>query len=825
MGKKIVIIGGVAGGATTAARMRRLDESAEIIMFERGAYISFANCGLPYYIGGVIQNRSSLIVQTEADMESKFALDIRTEHEVLAIDRAAKNVTVKNLVTEETFAQPYDFLVISTGAFPVKPPISGIKEAKNLFTLRTIPDTDAIKTFIETEHPKTAVVIGGGFIGLEMAENLRALSMNVTVVEMADQVMAPIDFEMASIVHQHLIENGITLILKDGVKAFENEGARIVLASGTVLEADLIIFSIGVKPENGLAKAAGLALGDRGGIKVNEYLQTSDPIIYAIGDAVEIEDYIHKKPAMIALAGPANKQGRIVADNIDGRQESYQGSLATAVAKVFELSVASTGANEKTLKALGLKYQAIHTHPGSHAGYYPGASRISLKILYHPENGAIYGAQAIGVEGADKRIDVIATAIFAHLTISDLKDLDLAYAPPYSSAKDPVNMLGFVSDNLKTGAVATVQWHEIDALTASGEYLLDVREQAECELGVIRGSVNIPFASIRERMAEIPKDKTINVYCQSGIRAYSTARILQQNGYTVRNLDGGYLTYQCATAPCINPTGRAELDDSGKLITEPKTEGVPTMETITKKISVNACGLQCPGPIVELYKALQTMKDGDVLEVTATDPGFFKDVKAWTEKTGNTLLDVKIEKKIVTAVIKKGGIDLAKNKDVVVSQGKENTTIVVFSQDLDKAIAAFIIATGAASMGKKVSLFFTFWGLNILRKPKHVKVAKNFIEKMFGFMMPRGVNRLPISNMNMLGMGPMMIKGIMKKKNVDSLNTLMANALQMGVKIQACAMSMDIMGIKQEELIDGIEVVGVATYLADTTEANHNLFI
>jgi len=326
-------------------------------------------------------------------------------------------------------------------------------------------------------------------------------------------------------------------------------------------------------------------------------------------------------------------------------------------------------------------------------------------------------------------------------------------------------------------------------------------------------------------MAEIPKDKTINVYCQSGIRAYSSTRILQQSGYTVRNLDGGYLTYQCATASCDNPTGKAELDDSGILKIEPKTEGVPTMENITKKISVNACGLQCPGPIVELYKALQTMKDGEVLEVTATDPGFFKDVKAWTEKTGNTLLDVKLENKIVTASIKKGTIDLSKNKDVVVSQGKENTTIVVFSQDLDKAIAAFIIATGAASMGKKVSLFFTFWGLNILRKPKHVKVAKNFIEKMFGFMMPRGVDRLPISNMNMLGMGPLMIKGIMKKKNVSSLQALMTNALQMGVKIQACAMSMDIMGIKQEELIDGIDIVGVATYLADTTEANHNLFI
>lgn len=821
--KKTIIIGGVAGGATAAARLRRIDETAQIIVFERGAYISFANCGLPYYIGGVIQNRSSLLVQTEEDMEQKFSLDIRTQHEVLAIDRENHSVSVKNLLSGETFTETYDDLVISTGAFPVKPPLPGIQEAKNLFTLRTIPDTDAIKQFIETAHPKNAAVIGGGFIGLEMAENLRRLQMNVTVVEMADQVMAPIDFEMAQIVHRHLRDEGVRLVLGDGVKGFEEAGTRILLKSGSHVEADLIIFAVGVKPDNLLAKNAGLALNERGAVKVDESLRTSDPHIYAIGDAVEIWDPILHRPAMIALAGPANKQARIVAGNIAGIPSAYVGSLGTAVAKVFDLTVASTGMNEKALKAANLPYRAIHTHPGSHAGYYPGASKISMKILFHPETGQIYGAQAVGMEGADKRIDVLATAIMGKMTMADLMNLDLGYAPPYSSAKDPVNMLGFVAENLKNDLVSTVQWNEIDALTQSGETLLDVREPAEVELGAIEGYMNIPLPQLRSRMGEIPKDKPVNVYCQVGIRGYNASRILAQNGFTVRNLDGGYATYQCATLSCESPIGPTNIEDSGELI-PPKGVEI-NLDNPTVKLNVNACGMQCPGPIVELYKALQGMKEGEVVEIRATDPGFKKDVRAWTEKTGNTLLNLNAEDKVVVARIQKGNLDLSKNKDVAVSSDKENTTIVVFSQDLDKAIAAFIIASGAASMGKKVSMFFTFWGLNILRQAKRVKVKKTFIERMFGFMMPRGPKKLPISNMNMLGMGPAMIKAIMKKKNVDSLPVLMENAQKLGIKIIACAMSMDIMGIKPEELMDGIEIAGVATYLSDTTEANHNLFI
>jgi len=823
MSKKTIIIGGVAGGATVAARLRRLDEFAEIIVFERGEYISFANCGLPYYIGGVIQNRDALILQTPAEMSKKFNLDIRTQSEVLAIDPANKTVKVERLATQEVYFETYDSLVISTGAYPIKPPIPGIAEAKNLFTLRNIPDTDQIKAFIDATHPKRAAVIGGGFIGIEMAENLHHLGMAVTLVEMADQVMAPIDPEMAAIVHRHIFDKNVDLILNDGVKAFQDQGSKIVLKSGKIIAADLILFAIGVRPENMIAKAAGLKIGERGGIWVDETLKTSDPSIFAIGDAIEVVDFISQKQTMIPLAGPANKQARIVAGNIVGQIEEYPGTMGTSVAKVFDLIVGATGNNEKTLRLTGAKYATIHIHPGSHAGYYPGSSTLSMKILYHPDTLEIYGAQAVGKEGVDKRIDVLATAIHAKMLVTELKNLELSYAPPFSSAKDPVNMFGFVAENKKNGLVDTYEIDDLPAIFENDGFLLDVREPIEFELGHLEHAVNIPLGEIRSRLSELPQDKTIYVYCQSGIRAYNAIRILAQRGYTLKNLDGGYKSYQCVFEQGKSVGCGLDLDDSGALKTTPKEE--PAMSSQTNILHVDACGLQCPGPIVQLYKSFQTLNNGDVLQIKATDPGFLKDIRTWAEKTGNTLMDLSVDGDVITAKLQKGNVSLEKNKDVVVTDSKNNTTIVVFSQDLDKAIAAFIIASGAASMGKKVSLFFTFWGLNILRKSKRVKVKKTFIERMFGFMMPRGAKKLPISNMNMLGMGPMMIKGIMKKKNVDSLQVLMKSAMEMGVSIIACAMSMDIMGIKKEELIDGIEIAGVATYLGETTEANHNLFI
>lgn len=543
MNKRIVIVGGVAGGLTAAARLRRLDETAEIMIFEKGEYISFANCGLPYYIGETIKERQNLLVQTVEGMSARYNLDIRTFSEVTQIDRATKSIHVKNLQTGKTYQETYDDLILSPGARPIVPPIPGINEAKALFTLRNIPDTDRIKAYIDNEEPKHAVVVGGGFIGLEMAENLYERGLEVTIVEMSDQVMGPLDYEMAAIIHDHLQDKGINLILSDGVKSFENNGAKVITQNGVEIETDMILLSIGVRPENELAINAGLNVGERGGIQVNAFLETNDPHIFAIGDAIEVKDYLNKKPTMIPLAWPANRQGRLVADNIYEKKAKYNGTLGTSIAKVFDYTISTTGNNEKTLKRLDISYEAVHVHPVSHAGYYPGATPIALKLVFDKISGEIYGAQAVGQEGVDKRIDVIATAIKGGLSVLDLPDLELAYAPPYSSAKDPVNMAGYVATNIVEGVVETVQWKEIDDIVSNGGTLIDVRNPIELEQGFIEGSKNIPLDDLRDHLDELSKDKTVYVNCQAGLRGYIATRILQEHEFTVKNLDGGWKTY------------------------------------------------------------------------------------------------------------------------------------------------------------------------------------------------------------------------------------------------------------------------------------------
>ncbi|MDY0277554.1 MAG: DsrE/DsrF/DrsH-like family protein, partial [Acholeplasma sp.] len=803
-----------------------LDEKSEIVLFEKGEYISFANCGLPYHIGGVITSRDALVVQTVEDMETKFNIDIRNFSEVTSIDPKKKTVTVHNEKTNETYEESYDKLIISTGAKPIVPPIKGITEAKNLFTLRNIPDMDKIIDFINTNKPKTATVIGGGFIGIEVMENLVHLGIKVNLVEMAPQVMGMFDYELAQVIHQHISENGVGLILNDGVKEFTNEGKTVVLQSGTKINNDLIIFAIGVRPDNDVAKTAGLELTKRGSIKVDESFITSNSDIYAIGDVIDMPNLITKEPMAAALAGPANKQGRFVANHIYGIKDNYFGTIATSAAKIFDYTVASTGLNEKNLKTLGYQYKTIHLHPTNHASYYPGAEQISLKVLFNPETEEIYGAQAIGKEGTDKRIDVLATAIYGKIKVTDLKNLDLAYAPPFSSAKDPVNMVGFIAENILNGLVDTVNWQEVHDLLAKGETLIDIREETEYMLNHLPGTVNIPLSQIRNRLDEIPKDREIYVYCYVGQRGYVASRILKQNGFNVKNVDGGLKSYSCVFNHDDSEVCFTLIDDFGvPYKDEAKEVPIYNKDSVNATVKLNACGLQCPGPIVQVFKNMEKLNDGDILEVQASDPGFAKDIKSWATKTGNTILNVGQEKGIITALIKKGNNNEQTNQGFEVKETMDGSTMVIFSGDLDKALAALIIANGAKSMGKDVSLFFTFWGLNVLRKPKKVKVKKTFIEKMFGRMMPRGMDKLKLSNMNMAGMGSKMIKKIMKKKNVDSLQTLMKNAMDMGVKVTACAMSMDIMGIKEEELIDGVEIAGVATYLGDTSKANHNLFI
>lgn len=543
MTKKIIIVGGVAGGATAAARLRRISEDVEIVLVERGEYISYANCGLPYYIGETIKDRSKLLVQTVKGMSERFNLDIRNLSEVVSINTEMKNVIIKNLQTEEVYTESYEKLLLSPGSRPIVPPIPGLHENQTLFTLRNIPDTDTIKNYVDSKKPQKAVVIGGGFIGIEMAENLVDRGIEVTIIEMANQIMAPIDFEMASILHKHLIEKGVKLILENGVQSFADEGKKVLLSDGTEIQTDMTILSIGVRPENELAKAAGLELGERGGIIVNEYLQTSNQDIYAVGDAVEVVDYMNGKKAMIPLAGPANRQGRISANNMMGKNEKYQGTLGTSIAKVFDLTVAATGNNEKTLKRLGIEYEVVHIHPSSHAGYFPGAAPISFKLIFDKETGKIYGAQAVGADGVDKRIDIIATAIKGELTVEDLTNLELSYAPPYSSAKDPVNMAGYVATNIMLGDLEHIQWHEVDHIVAEGGLLIDVRDPKERENGFIDGSINIPLNELRDKLDQIPREKPVYVSCQVGLRGYLASQIFKNNGYHVKNVDGGWKTY------------------------------------------------------------------------------------------------------------------------------------------------------------------------------------------------------------------------------------------------------------------------------------------
>ena len=821
MSKKIVIIGGVAGGATAATRLRRLNEEDKIVLFEKGEYISFANCGLPYHVGGVIKERENLLLQTVDGMNQQYGLDVRNFSEVLEINPQSKSVTVLNHQTGERYIESYDQLIISTGAKAIVPPIVGIEEADNVFTLRNIPDMDQIKAYIAENQIATATVVGGGFIGLEMMENLVELGIQVQLIEMAPQVMPTIDIEMAQLIHSQMNIHGVNLILNDGLKEFRQNGRELLLTSGKTLQTDMTILSIGVLPENTLAKVAGLELGYKGGIKVNQQLQTSQPDIYAIGDAIEVIDLVSGQPTHIPLAWPANRQGRLVADIINGSDAGYFGTQGTAVAKVFELTVASTGNSERLLKQAGIEYETIHIHPNSHAGYYPGASPIALKLLFGMD-GKILGAQAIGTEGVEKRIDVIATAMRFGARADQLASIELSYAPPYSSAKDPVNMLGYTADNILSGKVATFQWSQVDELISNNAFLLDVREEFELATGTIESSHHIPLNQLRQRLGELPKNQPIYVYCQVGHRGYNAARILSQAGFDVKNLDGGYKTYKTAHYR-IKPLDYLSFNQ-----TRHKSEDLKEPSEI---IHLDACGLQCPGPILKVKEKIDKMSIGQKMEIEASDFGFGADLAAWCQNTGNTLLSNKIENGKVLATIVKGKSSISESemKDLpslgqegVLKETKDGATMVVFSGDLDKALASMIIASGAAAYGKKVTIFFTFWGLSILKKQK---VKKSGLAKLFDIMLPSKANNLPLSQMNMGGMGASMIKYIMKQKNVDSLPDMIEQAHQLGVKFVACTMSMDLMGIEKEELFDFVEYGGVATFIGDSEQANMQLFI
>jgi len=551
MGKKILIIGGVAAGASCAARARRLSEEAEIVMVEKGPYISYANCGLPYYVGGDIADRSKLLVQTVEGFRARFNVDVRTLTEATRINVERKSVELREVASGKTYEETYDELVLAVGSKAITPPIPGLDRQGNFF-LRTVPDVDAIQEWLGSHSCRRAVVVGGGYIGLETAEQLHRRGLEVALVEALPQVMSPFDADMAAYLHEELHKHGVKLYLSDPVASFEEpkqgekcEASVVVLKSGARLPADIVILGLGVKPDTDLAKTAGVKIGEKGGIVVDDYMRTSVPNIWAAGDAVEVKDFVTGAKSVVPLAGPANRQGRIIADNIFGASMRYPGTLGTSVLRVFSMTAACTGANEKTLKRLGLSYEVIHLHPASHASYYPGSHPIAMKVIFDPQTGKLLGAQLAGVDGVDKRVDVLATAIKAGFTVDDIAELELAYAPPFGSAKDPVNFAGMIGQNIRRGLVQQAQWYEIKE--GAPFVVLDVRDESERKRGAIPGSIHIPLNELRNRLSELPRDREIVVHCAVGLRSYYAARILMQNGFKVRNLSGAYRTWKTAT--------------------------------------------------------------------------------------------------------------------------------------------------------------------------------------------------------------------------------------------------------------------------------------
>ncbi|MCE5260342.1 MAG: FAD-dependent oxidoreductase [Chloroflexi bacterium] len=815
-----IVVGGVAGGATAAARLRRNDEHAQIIVLERGKYVSFANCGLPYHIGGVIEERDTLLVSTPEKLRAEFNIDVRTQQEVVSIDRTAKTVEVRDLRDHNgTYRLSFDKLILSPGAKPVLPPIPGL-DLPGVFRLRDIPDMDVIKAQVDAAMAQTAIVIGGGFIGLEMAENLRNRGLAVAVVEMLNQVMTPIDYEMAALVHRHLREKGICLVLSDGLRQVTSNDGKLeaVLASGRTIAADMVVLAIGVTPENGLAKAAGLELGPRGHIVVNEHMQTSDQDIYAVGDVVQVLNPIDSQFTAVPLAGPANRQARIAADHITGKPAGYRGTVGASIVKVFDLTVAAVGLNRRTLEAQHIPFRSSINHTADHVTYYPGSATQSIKLLYTPDSGKLLGAQVVGMHAVDRTIDVLSTAIQAGMTVFDLEHLELAYAPPYGAAKDPVNVAGYVAGNFLRGDTTLVGWDEVTDLVNKGYGVLDVRTDPEWELGHIPGAVHIENAQLRRRLNELDRNKTWIVYCKVGRRAYVMERMLRQSGFKAANLSGGWTTYEAATEP--QSSADISLSASASNLEETVAQQTPIpANAAVISARVDARGLQCPGPIMQVFQRMQTMNAGEVLEVLASDPGFQRDAAAWSSSTGNKLLEISQDNGTIRALFVKGG---AKVAPAAACAAITDKTILVFSAEFDKVMAAFVVANGALAMGQKVTMFFTFWGLNALRKKPAQPVKKTFIERMFGWMMPRGLDALKLSRLNMAGIGTKMMKGIIKAKHIDPLPALVQNALHGGARLIACQMTMDMMGIKEEELIEGVELGGVATFInsADSSSAS-----
>ncbi|WP_447639958.1 MULTISPECIES: FAD-dependent oxidoreductase [Chitinophagaceae] len=815
---KIIIIGGVAGGATAAARIRRLDESAEIVMLEKGVDISYANCGLPYYLGRNIEDRDRLVLQSPAVFRTRFRIDVRVRHEVIAIDPATKCVMVRNLDKQETIVLRYDKLLISTGASGIFP--SFVDTAlPNVFGLRTLEDMDCIDAYVTEYQPKRVAILGAGFIGLEAAENLRERGLEVVLLQREYQVLKTLDYALAVQLHGELDRLGIQL--KTGVAVVQQENGEgvmtLVLDNGERIVADMLLVSIGIRPNSALAMDAGIAVAKSGGIIVDDYMQTSEKDIYAVGDVVEVENKVLKRRMLVPLAGPANKQARIAADNIVfGNRKTFDGAIGTSILKLGALTAASAGATELQLQEFAIPFYTETIHGQSHASYYPGSQPLSLKINYDPVSGRLLGAQVVGGKGVDARIDVMALVMQQGGTVYDLLSYEHAYAPPYSSAKDLVNMIGFVAENRIEGLVATIQYDALESRLAQGAMLVDVRTREEFEMGHIAGAVNVPLEEIRTHVEALTLASAVIVYCQVGLRGYNAARILTQSGVQkVYNLSGGYKTF----AAIKKAAHSRACKDTDSMVLLPDAVHHPVVS-----LRIDACGLQCPGPVLELKKAYEKLENGQSLSISVTDPGFVEDVQAWCRMTGATVGRIENDKGVFHVDIVKHVTESAADSTLVETK-RDNKTFIVFSNDFDKVFASLIIANGAIAAGKKVTLFFTFWGLAVIRKASETRLRKSLLDKMFGKMLPANIDKLQLSKMNMLGIAPRMMHYVMKSKKVTTLQSLIRNLIDNGAELIACSMSMDVMGIRREELWDEVKIAGVAAYLDRSEQANLNLFI
>lgn len=805
---KYVIVGGVAAGASAAARLRRLDEKAGIVLFEKGAEISYANCGLPYHVGGVIKDRERLSVMPPEKFAAWFNADVRTKSEVVSVDRAAKRVTVRGPAGE--YAEPYDRLLLATGATPAGDAYSDAEHPR-VAHLWTIADMDRV--LAKLGSARKVAVVGAGFIGVELVENLVERGLEVVLIQRGGHVLPIFDREMAQPLAAELRSLGVEILFDRMVSAYNERPDRLelVLDDGKVVPADLAVVSTGVRPQSDLAKNAGLQLGPRGHIVVDESLRTSDPDIFAAGDVIEVVDPIFGGKTAISLAGPANKQGRIAADNMAGGSSAYKGTLGASVVKVGALTAASVGSTEERLAASGRTFRKIYIHPSSAASYYPGAARLSMKLLFG-DDGTIFGAQLVGSKGVDKRIDTIAQAMRNGRKAPDLGELELAYAPPYSSAKDPVNFLGFVAENVLTGKSDVVS---ADAIPADAQ-IIDVREPVESELGSIPGSINIQLADLRNRMGELAKDRFYVTCCAVGLRGYLAERILKQNGFKVANLSGGMATWKLYHP---EPLPQAAPDPAPSPARAPAAAG-PISTTLDVR------QLPCPGPVVQLKATFKGAEAGFSVRLTA-DASFEADLRRWCASNGCTVNDFAKSGGSLAATLVKDGSDASAAPTASAgSPGPHSVALVVFSNDLDKVLAALVLANGLAASGAEVGIFFTFWGLTVLRKNPAPSVRKNLVSRMFGWMLPTGATKLALSKMHMLGMGTGLMKGIMKKQNIMSLPELIRSAKSAGVKFIACDMAMGVMGITREELIDEVdEVAGVAAFAELARKSNNTLFI